>query len=145
DFAATRGEVSQLRRRTERQANDVERAFGRFAQRATRSRGTIALALQDTARVRVEATRLFALSDSLRAAAFGGNGNVGRFRRDSSLVMYARHAMATADSLRDRARAYTAHSATGDTALARELTRTHAQLDSLVQDAKHHPFRYLSL
>lgn len=145
DFSATRGEVTRLRRRSERQANEVEHAFNQFAQRATRSQGTVALVLQDSASVRLETHRLAALTDSLRAAAFGGRGNVGRFRRDSSLVLHARHALATADSLRDRALAYAGRPTRGDTALTHELERVHAQLDSLVQDAKHHPFRYFPL
>jgi ABC-type transporter Mla subunit MlaD len=145
DFAAMRGRVADLGGRANRQTHDIQRALDEFTRRATRSQGSVALFLRDSARVRGEAARLAALTDSLHAAAFGGGGNVGRFRRDSSLVLYARRTLASVDTLRDRLRVYEGHPTPRDSALARELTRMHTQLDSLVQDAKHHPFRYLPL
>ncbi len=143
EFSASVGEVSALRARTESQVGEVRSAIDRFSQRATQSRGTIALAIRDTATLRAEVGRLSAVTDSLRAAAVNGSGNVGRFRRDSTLVLHARHTLATVDTLRSRLARFTTHPANGDRVLARELDRVHLQLDSLVQDAKHHPLRYL--
>ncbi len=143
DFTGTVGEVSDLRARTELQVGQVRSAIDRFSRRATQSRGTIALAMRDTAALRAEVGRLSAVTDSLRAAAASGSGNVGRFQRDSTLVLHARHTLATVDTLRSRLALYTAHPTNGDSTLARELDRVHLRLDSLVQDAKHHPLRYL--
>lgn len=143
DFSTTVGEASSLRARAESQVSQVRNAMDRFSRRATTSRGTIALAVRDTATLRAEVARLSAVTDSLRATAASGSGTVGRFRRDSTLVLHARRTLATVDTLRDRLAAYTTGPAHGDSTLALELSRVHVLLDSLVQDAKHHPLRYL--
>lgn len=143
DFGATVGEVGTLRVRTESQIDQVRNAVDRFNRRATRSRGTIAMAVHDTATLRAEVARLSAVTDSIRATAASGSGTVGRFRRDSTLVLHARHTLATVDTLRERLTLYTAHPTHGDSTLALELGRMRLQLDSLVQNAKHHPLRYL--
>lgn len=144
DFSGTLGQVSDLRAKTQVQIGEVRNAMERFSSRATRSRGTLALAMGDSAVLRAEVARLSAITDSLRATAAGPRGgNVGRFRSDSTLVLHARHAMATADTLRSRLARYTTNPTRGDSALARQLALVHIELDSLVQDAKHHPFRYL--
>lgn len=143
DFGTTMGEVGALRTRTESQIDQMRGAVDRFSRRATRSRGTIALAVHDTATLRSEVTRLLALTDSIRATAASRSGNVGRFRRDSTLVLHARHTLATVDTLRGRLALYSAYPTRSDSTLALELGRMRLQLDSLVQDAKHHPLRYL--
>lgn len=143
DFGTTVGEVGTLRARTESQVNQVRNAVDRFKRRATQSRGTLAMAVHDTATLRAEVARLSAVTDSIRATAASGSGNVGRFRRDSTLALHARHTLATVDTLRERLTLYTAHPTHGDSSLTLELDRMRLQLDSLVQNAKHHPLRYL--
>lgn len=144
DFDTTLHEVSALRARSKTQAAEVERAMANFTRRATRSEGSVSLAMRDTARLRGEVSRIAATADSISAAASTGHGSVGRFRRDTSLVTHARRVLGVTDSLRALIARYSGR-APGDSALARELGRVHAQLDSLVQDAKHHPFRYIAL
>lgn len=144
DFDTTLHEVSALRARSSMQAAAVQRAMESFSRRATRSEGSVALTMRDTARLRGEVSRVAAMADSIRAAAATGHGTVGRFRRDTMLVVHARRALSITDSLRAAIARYSGR-APGDSALSRELQRVHMQLDSLVQDAKHHPFRYIAL
>jgi len=144
ELDTTLSEVSVLRARSVQQVGAVERAMAGFSRRALHSQGTVARALADTAELRREVTRLSALSDSIHLAATNGSGTLGRFRRDSTLIRQAHRTLGAVDSLRAAVARYTGR-APGDTAMANALARTHAQLDSLVADAKHHPFRYIAL
>lgn len=144
EFDTTGGRVSTLRAKTENELGAAAAAYNRFATRATNSRGTVALILRDSARVRAEVSHLSAVADSIQRAADMPHGNIGRFRRDTSLVRNAKQILASVDSLRARVALYTGHAVGADSALAHQLTRVHAQLDSLVQDAKHHPLRYIA-
>lgn len=133
--------IGAVRRSSTRGVGEVTRALATFERRALRSRGSVALAVND-AGLRREVARLGALTDSLRAAAAAPHG-VGRFARDSTLVLRIRETRATVQELQGRLRRYTGVPVQGDSALARELARTRRVLDSLVSDAKRHPFRYL--
>jgi ABC-type transporter Mla subunit MlaD len=144
ELDTTLNEVSVLRAKSVHQVGAVERAFAGFSQRALHSQGTVARAVADTAALRQEITRLAALADSIHGAATNGSGTLGRFRRDSSLIRQAHRTLGAVDSLRGVVARYTGR-APGDTAMSNALARTHAQLDSLVADAKHHPFRYIAL
>jgi hypothetical protein len=137
-------EVSALRARSAQQVAEVRRALGGFDRRALHSEGSVARAVADTAELRSEISRLGALADSIHVAATNGSGTLGRFRRDSTLVRQAHRTLSAVDSLRGVVARY-AGRAPGDTAMANALARTHARLDSLVADAKHHPFRYIAL
>jgi ABC-type transporter Mla subunit MlaD len=139
----TGGEIIQLRKRTERQASEVGRAINRYTQGTTQSHGSIALLSSDTA-LHHQIHRVIAQADSIRTAVHGAHGNVGRFRRDSTLIPNAEAVLATADTLRQRLTSFTT-APNGNDTLARQLDRVHLQLDSLVTDAKHHPFQDLSL
>ncbi|MDQ6738643.1 MAG: hypothetical protein M3Z30_13215, partial [Gemmatimonadota bacterium] len=119
----------------------VHSALTSVSSRAMSSRGTIGQLMRDTSKLRMETARVSALADSIGAAA-NGNGEIGRFRRDSTLVKEAHRTMASVSDLKARLARYTGGSANG-AVMARQLDRAHAQLDSVVQDAKHHPFRYL--
>ena len=141
EFDTTLHDVVGLRTLSRRQAEAVHVALDNFSNRALTSRGTIAGLLRDSASLRAQATRVSALADSIGAAA-NGSGEIGRFRRDSTLVLQARRTMASVADLRARVARYTGGSIEG-VALEKQLDRTHAQLDSVVQDAKKHPFRYL--
>jgi phospholipid/cholesterol/gamma-HCH transport system substrate-binding protein len=140
-FDTTARDVAALGARSERQAQAVHVALDNFSDRAFGSRGTIARVVRDTARLRAQATRLSSLADSIGAAA-NGNGEIGRFRRDSTLVLQARQAMASVADLRARVARYSGGSVEG-AAMAKQLDRANAQLDSIVQDAKKHPLRYV--
>ena len=50
--------------------------------------------------------------------------------------------MAAVNDIKARLARYSGGAA-GGAAMERQLDRAHAQMDSVVQDAKHHPFRYL--
>jgi phospholipid/cholesterol/gamma-HCH transport system substrate-binding protein len=141
-FDTTLNEVGTLTRRSRVQARAVRVALDNFSDRALASRGTIAGILRDTSRLRAEATRVSALADSIGAAA-NGTGEIGRFRRDSTLLRQAHATMASVADLRARVARYSGGSANG-AAMAQQLDRAHAQLDSVVQDAKRHPLRYLA-
>jgi phospholipid/cholesterol/gamma-HCH transport system substrate-binding protein len=84
--------------------------------------------------------------DSIRALASSNRGNIGRFRRDSTLVPKIQGIIAELDSLRRLAtnpvgtigRAHT------DSTLLRAMDKSRASLDSLMKDIKSHPLRYIS-
>jgi len=140
-------EVDHIRRRTERQAIEVGRAIEQYSARGTRSTGSMARLLSDQ-RLHDEVGRVTAQADSIRQLLASPRHSLGRFRRDSSLFVEAGRVREAIDTLRARfAAPGVAASLTErpDSALARSLARTQQQLDSLVNDAKRHPFRYLSL
>jgi phospholipid/cholesterol/gamma-HCH transport system substrate-binding protein len=141
-FDTTVGDVTRLRRQAERQAQAVHVALDNFSERALASRGSIAGLERDSARLRAQTTHISALADSITAAA-NGHGDIGRFRRDSTLILQARGTLASVAELRARVTRYAGRSDEG-IALARELDRAQAQLDSLVRDAKRHPLRYIA-
>ncbi len=142
EFDSTVHDVMGLGKLSRRQAEEVHVALDKFSDRALASRGTIAGLIRDSASLRVQATHLSALADSIGSAA-NGNGEIGRFRRDSTLVLQARRTMASVADLRARVARYTGGSAEG-AAMAKQLDRANAQLDSIVQDAKKHPLRYIA-
>lgn len=141
-FDSTANDLSGLARISSRQANAVHVALDKLSDRALASRGTLAGFVRDSARLRAEASRVSALADSIGMAA-NGSGEIGRFRRDSTLVLQARQTLGSVADLRRRVVRYAGRSAEG-AALAAQLDRAHAQLDSIVQDAKSHPLRYIT-
>ncbi|HZK78540.1 MAG TPA: hypothetical protein VFC35_06515, partial [Gemmatimonadaceae bacterium] len=74
-----------------------------------------------------------------------GNGNLGRFHRDSTLGPTIAHMRSEVDSL--SAMLGNQNGGIGrirtDSAIANEMTRVRAQLDSLMKDIKKHPRKYL--
>ena len=141
-FDTTVNDVSALRGSSQRQAAAVHVALDNFSDRALGSRGTIAGLIRDSASLRAQTAHVSALADSIGAAA-KGNGEIGRFRRDSTLVLQARRTMASVAVLRSSVARYKGSSEEG-TALAKQLDRASALLDSIVQDAKSHPLRYIA-
>jgi phospholipid/cholesterol/gamma-HCH transport system substrate-binding protein len=142
EFDSTANDLSGLARMSSRQANAVHVALDKFSDRALASRGTIAGLVRDSARLAAQASHISALADSISIAA-NGNGEIGRFRRDSTLVLQARQTLASVADLRRRVARYAGRSDDG-AALAIQLDRVHAQLDSIVQDARSHPLRYMT-
>lgn len=86
-----------------------------------------------------------ASKDSITQMMSSGNGNLGRFHRDSTLGPTIARLRSQVDSLRGMmgnkkggiGRIQT------DSAFANEMTRVRAQLDSLMKDVKKHPRKYL--
>ena len=122
---------------------DVSAGMSSLSARATRGKGTIARAMRGDLRVR--ASHAMAAADSLRALMSSNKGSIGRFSRDTTLVTNANHILAEVDTLRALlsnpiGAIAAAHS---DSALTRQLDRTHVLLASLIKDVKSNPTRYI--
>ena len=93
----------------------------------------------------MRASHAMAAADSLRALMSSNKGSIGRFSRDTTLVTNANHILAEVDTLRALlsnpiGAIAAAHS---DSALTRQLDRTHVLLASLIKDVKSNPTRYI--
>ena len=116
--------------------------LARIARNASRGNGSLGLILHGELGSHVASIR--ATKDSIALLLSSGNGNVGRFRRDSTLKKEIAHLQAQVDSLR-------AISASGtgigrmktDSALTKEMARIRVELAALMADIKKHPLRYL--
>jgi hypothetical protein len=122
---------------------DVSAGMSSLSARATGKNGTIARSMR--ADLRARASHAMAAADSIRALMSSNKGNIGRFRRDTTLVTNASHVLAEVDTLRGLlsnpvSAIAAAHS---DSVLTRQLDRTHALLASLIKDVKSHPLRYI--
>jgi hypothetical protein len=121
---------------------DVTAGMSSLRARAT-GRGTIARAMRGDLQAR--ASRAIAAADSIRTLVSSNKGNIGRFRRDTTLVTNANHVLAEVDTLRallsNPVGAIAA--AHPDSVLTRQLDRTHVLLASLIRDVKSHPMRYI--
>jgi len=112
--------------------------------KATNGKGAIGLAMRGKLGGRV--SRAMAGVDSIMALASSDRGNIGRFRRDSTLVPRIKEMMAELDSLRAMASnpVGTIGRAHSDSTLLRAMDKSRASLDSLMKDVKSHPLRYIS-
>jgi phospholipid/cholesterol/gamma-HCH transport system substrate-binding protein len=121
---------------------DVTAGLSSLSARAT-GRGTIARVMRGDLQAR--ASRAIAAADSIRTLVSSNRGNMGRFRRDTTLVTNANHVLAEVDTLRallsNPVGAIAA--AHPDSVLTRQLDRTHVLLASLIRDVKSHPMRYI--
>jgi phospholipid/cholesterol/gamma-HCH transport system substrate-binding protein len=145
EFDTTVGDVAALRRATELQARAVHDALSSFSRRALASKGTIARMVHDTNDFKGRTEHLSALVDSISIAANDG-GEIGRFRRDSTLLAQVRATQSSVAALRGSVMRYAGRSgpAGEGAALATQLDLINARLDSIVQDAKRHPLRYIA-
>ena len=72
-------------------------------------------------------------------------GNVGRFRKDSTLFKEVGHVRAQLDSLKTLAAGGRGVGRLrGDSTLTAEMARVSAQLAELMADVKKHPTRYIA-
>lgn len=110
----------------------------RIGGKLTGERGTIGLAMSGGLKER--ASRVMAAADSLMTFASSGEGTVGRFRRDTTLMTTAKGIMGQLDSLRAQAKGL----AGPDTSLAVALAKRRALTDSLIADIKKRPMRYIN-
>ena len=116
--------------------------LARIARNASRGDGTLGLMLHGE--LGAHLTSIRARKDSIVLALNSENGNVGRFRRDSTLINEISHLQGQVDSLR-------AIMSTGtgigrmktDSSLTREMARIRVELAALMADVKKHPLRYL--
>lgn len=111
--------------------------MSRIGGKMTGDNGTIGLAMRGGLAAR--ASRVMAAADSLMAFASSGDGTVGRFRRDSTLMTTARGIFAELDSLRAQSKGFGG----SDSSLAVALAKRRALTDSLMADMKKNPMRYL--
>jgi hypothetical protein len=130
--ASPSGTTGNIRRHGLPQLPDVNARMSRMTAKATRGNGTIGLAMS--------------AADSIRTLMSSSKGSLGRFRRDTTLVTKAKGVMAEVDTLRALlsnpvGAIAAAHS---DSALTRQLARTHFLLDSLIRNARSHPLRYIN-
>jgi len=110
--------------------------------RATSGSGSLALANRNALGDHIR--RVIAQKDSIMLLVSSGSGNVGRFRRDSTLMREVAKTRAEVDSLRALfSRPGAVSRLRTDSALTREMGRARIQLDSLMVDLKKHPRRYL--
>jgi MlaD protein len=126
------------------QLPDVSAGMSRITTKATRGNGTIALATRTNLMGR--ASSAMAAADSIRTLLSSNKGSLGRFRRDSTLIPRAKGVLAEVDTLRALLSdpLGTIAAAHSDSVLARELSRTHSLLASLIKNAKSHPLRYIN-
>ncbi|HMI47610.1 MAG TPA: MlaD family protein [Gemmatimonadaceae bacterium] len=122
---------------------DVSAGISSLNARATQGRGTLALAMRGDLRAR--ASHAMASADTLRNLMSSNKGSIGRFRKDTTLVTNATHILAEVDTLRSLfANPVGAIAAAHpDSALTRQLDRTHVLLASLIKDVKSNPTRYI--
>jgi hypothetical protein len=122
---------------------DISAGMSSLNARATRGRGTIALATRGGLTAR--ASRTMAAADSIHELVGSNRGTLGRFRRDTTLVTKAQHVLATLDTLRALALnpVGTLAAMHSDTVLAQQLDREHVLLAALIKDVKANPLRYI--
>lgn len=118
--------------------------FSRLMTKMNSGKGTIGLATRNGLFAR--ASSVMSSVDSLRTMLATGDGNVGRFRRDSTLGPQVRGLMAQVDSLRALAANPVGNigRARADSTLTKELARAKRELDALMKDIKKHPLRYIA-
>ena|SRR5438874_742721 len=113
-----------------------------YAERATRGNGSAGLAYRGDVAERLK--RVLAVKDSLSFLMSSGNGSVGRFRRDSTLLRHVGSVRAGLDSLRKLVTATSGVTRLkSDTTLSGEIARARSQIDSLMQEIKKHPRKYM--
>lgn len=112
--------------------------------KATNGKGTIGLVMRGNLGARV--SHAMAGVDSIMALASSNRGNIGRFRKDSTLVPKIKGMMSQIDSLRLMVSnpAGTMGRARGDSTLIKLMDQSRASLDSLMKDIKSHPLRYIA-
>lgn len=88
---------------------------------------------------------IMASKDSITQMMTTGNGNLGRFHRDSTLAPTIAHLKSQVDSLRGMMNNQTGGigKLKSDSTMAREMAKVRIQLDSLMKDVKKHPRKYL--
>jgi len=126
------------------QITSARSSFSRLMTQSMQGDGTIGLAVRGDPVGRFRT--ILAQKDSVMLLLSSGDGNVGRFRRDSTLFRTVAGIRADLDSLRALiANPASAMSrAQNDSTLSLEIARVRVELGALMADIKKHPLRYLS-
>lgn len=132
------GTIGNFRTRGMGEMTDVAGTMSRISGKMTSGRGTIALAMRGNLMER--ASRVMSAADSARLLMTSGDGSIGRFRRDTTLMTKVKGITAELDSLRALSKGFGG----GDSSLTLALAQRRALMDSLITDIKKHPFRYIS-
>ncbi|HEU4748971.1 MAG TPA: MlaD family protein [Gemmatimonadaceae bacterium] len=132
------GTIGNFRTRGMGEMTDVAGTMSRITGKITTGRGTIGLVMRGDLMER--ASRVMSAADSARLLMSTGQGSIGRFRRDTTLMTAVQGITAELDSLRAMAGKFGG----GDSSLTVALAQRRALMDSLITDIKKHPFRYIS-
>lgn len=137
------GEVGSITRAGIPKIAGVTASISGIMTKATSGEGTLGLAARGD--IAAHLARITSAKDSIMLLLSSGNGNVGRFRRDSTLFSAIGRVRDDIDSLRaSYAGAGGITHARSDTALAAEIARVRAELTALMADIKKHRVRYLN-
>jgi ABC-type transporter Mla subunit MlaD len=135
--------VGRFRTHGMQQFRALSGVMSSYADRATKGNGSLGLAYRGDVPERLK--RVLAVKDSLAFLMSSGNGNVGRFRRDSTLPRHVASVRAGLDSLRKLVTATSGVTRLkSDTTLSGEIARARSQVDSLMKEIKKHPRKYIS-
>ena len=110
------------------------------------STGTFGRALNGREDLMAHASQIMSRVDSIRALVGSDQHSLGRFRRDSTLVLEIRRARAELAEVRRLASSPngTIGRFRADSAIVRNIHRDLAEVDSLIADVKKHPLRYIA-
>jgi ABC-type transporter Mla subunit MlaD len=135
--------VGRFRSHGMQQFRALSGVMSSYADRATKGNGSLGLAYRGDVPERLK--RVLAVKDSLSFLMSSGNGNIGRFRRDSTLPRHVASVRAGLDSLRKLVTATSGVTRLkSDTTLSGEIARARSQVDSLMKEIKKHPRKYIS-
>ena len=116
--------------------------IARLTRRATTGNVTLALLLHGELGARI--ARIRASKDSIAALINSGDGNVGRFRRDSTLINKVTDLRAQLDSVRSE---WSSGKGLGqmrsDSTLRLEMARVRLELSALMADIRKRPLQYV--
>jgi hypothetical protein len=111
----------------------------------SRARGSGTTAQTARGDLQRRVSHALASADSIKLLVSSNRGNVGRFRKDSTLPTTASHVLAEIDTLRLLAKSPlgTIAAVHSDSLLARKLEQEHELMAALVRDVKSNPMRYI--
>lgn len=137
------GTIGNARRNGFEDFADVSAGVSSLNARATRGTGTVAAI--NRGGVAARASRVMGAADSIRRLTSSNKGTLGRFRRDSTLMIKAGHVLAEVDTLRALlvSPVGTLAAMHSDSVLAQQLDREHVLLAALIKDMKSNPMRYI--
>jgi len=133
--------VGRFRSHGMQQFRALNGVMSSYVDRATQGNGSVGLAYRGNVADRLK--RVLAVKDSISYLMSSGNGNIGRFRRDSTLPRHVASVRAGLDSLRRLVSSTSGVTRLrSDTTLSGEIARARSQIDSLMQEIKKHPKKY---
>ncbi len=144
NLSGTRGTVGAMRARGIPGMASMGREMSSLDAHLSSGGGTLGLAMRGNLGAR--ASRVMAGIDSIQLLMSSDRGNIGRFRKDTTLVTMIGGIRAEVDSLWMLASDPVGTIARNhsDSVLVRDLARARAHLDTLMRDVKRHPLKYIS-